>query len=483
MRIRPGSVIGPISAIAAVSSAVLSRAWPRTLRWRVYALVGGLLLLLLVTAAATTAARLYITSVGDHVRGALRPAEQSAAALSKDYVDMESGVRGFLLTREDQFLAPYESGSADVVRQEQRLRQLLSFDATSLRLIDTIDAANADWQQRSIVPGIAAARDGSLDSAMMLSNALVGKESFEVVRTSLAELQAHVDELTAAGLQQSGSAQRRVNTLTIVCAGLALLIGLITVLLLRRSLDAPLRRLLSQVRRVSDGELDRGVDASGPAEVAELGRAVETMRVRILSEIGRATHASEQLVRLAETDRIARELGDTVIKKLFGIGLALQSATGRFPVARPAFNRAVAGLDQAINQLRSSLYGHIPPPGQSLGMAVQTLVTDLESEVGVVPELVLTGDLDRELPDTIVAEVLGVLREAMGTLLRPGLAEAVEIVLTRDDGTIRLRITGPAPTDSRHGLQGLGERARLHHGDGSVDYDGDRVVIDWWVPG
>lgn len=475
--------MGPIPAIAAVSSAVLSRAWPQTLRWRVYALVGGLLLLLLVTAAATTAARLYITSVGDHVRGALRPAQQSAAALSMDYVDMESGFRGFLLTREDQFLAPYESGSADVVRQEQRLRQLLSFDATSLRLIDAIDAANADWQQRAIAPGIAAARDGSLDSAMMLSNAQMGNESFEVVRTRLAELQAQVDELTAAGLQQTSGAQRTVNTLTIVCAGLALLIGLITVLLLRRSLDAPLRRLLAQVRRVSDGELDRGVDGSGPAEVAELGRAVETMRVRILSEIGRATEASEQLVRLAETDRIARELGDTVIKKLFGIGLALQSATARFPVARPVFNRAVADLDQAINQLRSSLYGHIPPPpGQSLGLAVQTLVTDLESEVGVVPELVLTGDLDRELPDTVVAEVLGVLHEAMGALLGPGLAESVEIGLTREDGTIRLRITGPAPNDSRHGLQGLGERARLHRGDGRVDYDGDRVVIDWWVP-
>lgn len=462
---------------------MLSRAWPQTLRWRVYALVGGLLLLLLVTAAATTAARLYTTSVGDHVRGQLRPAQQSAAALSKDYVDMESGARGFLLTRDDQFLAPYVSGSADVTRQGQRLRELLSFDATALGLLDAIDAASAAWQQGSIAPGIAAARDGGLDPGTLMSNALAGKGLFDVVRTRLAELQAHVDELTAAGLQQSTGAQKTANTVTIACAALALLIGLITVLLLRGSLDAPLRRLLAQVRQVSDGELDRGVDASGPAEVAELGQAVETMRVRIRSEIGRATEASDKVVRLAETDRIARELGDTVIKKLFGIGLALQSATARFPAARPVFTRAVADLDQAINQLRSSLYGHIPPAaGQSLGMAVQTLVTDLEAGVGVVPELVLTGDLDSELPDTIVAEVLGVLHDAMGTLLAPGLTEPVEIGLSREDGTIRLHITGPARDEDRPALGALGERARLHHGDGRVDYDGDRVVIDWWVP-
>jgi CHASE3 domain sensor protein len=448
----------------------------------VSALVGGLLLLLLVTAAATTVSRLYATSVGNHVRGSLRPAQQSVTVLSKDYVDMETGVRGYLLTRDDQFLTPYESGRADVTQQEQRLRSLLSFDDTSLRLVGSVDAAGETWLRETIEPAIAGAREGTLDSATMMANAMAGKQSFDVVRARLAELQSRADELTAAGLQQSTMAQNTANVVTIVCAAFAVVLAVLTVLLLRRSLDAPLRRLLEQVRQVSDGRLDSRVDADGPVEVAELGQAVETMRVRIISETGRATEASEQLVRLAETDRIALELGDTVIKRLFAIGLALQSATARFPVARPVFTRAVADLDQAINQLRSSLYGHIPhAAGQSLGMAVQTLVSELEAEVGVVPELVLTGDLDREVPGELVAAVLEVLRAAMGVLLVPGRADPVEIGLSWTDGVIRLRVSGPVP-ESPATLEALGERARLHGGDGRVGYEGDRVVIDWWVP-
>ena len=448
---------------------MLTRAWPQTLRWRVYALVGGLLLLLLVTAAATTAARLYATSVGDHVRGTLRPAQQSAAALSKDYVDMETGVRGFLLTRDEQFLAPFESGQADVLRRETDLRQLLAFDEPSLRLLLAVDEARAGWLDASITPSLAAARSGA-----PMSNALLGREAFDVVRTRLADLQSHIDELTAAGLQRSTAAQNAANSVTIGCAVFALLIGLVTVLLLRTSLDGPLRRLLDQVRWVADGDLGRRVDADGPQEVAELGRAVESMRVRIVGEMGRASEAADQVVRLEETDRIARELGDTVIKNLFGIGLALQSAIDRYPVAQPVFRRAIADLDQAVNQLRSALYGHLPSPvGPSLGLAVQTLVSELESGAGVVPELVLTGDLDHELPDEVAAGVLGVLEEALSVLLEPG--GPVEIELARAGGAVRLRITGPVSA-APEALRALEERG------GRVDRDGDRVVVGWEAP-
>ncbi|WP_236794176.1 CHASE3 domain-containing protein [Amycolatopsis sp. GM8] len=458
---------------------MLSHAWPRTLRWRVYALVGGLLLLVVVSAVVTTASRLYATSVGNHVRESLRPAQQSAAVLSHDYVDMETSVRGFMLTHDEQFLAPYESGRADVARQEQRLRELLSFDERSLALVDGVDAAAETWQRESIEPGIAGTRDGTLD---VTANAQVGRMSFDVVRARLTDLQAHIDELTAAGLQQSTAAQNSTNLITIACAALALVLGAIVVLLLRSSLDAPLRRLLGQVRRVSDGELDRRVDAGGPAEIAELGQAVETMRVRILDEIGRATETSEQLGRLEEADRIAHELGDTVLKRMFGIGLALQSGSARFPAASAVFTRAISDLDQAINQLRSSLYGHASALSvPALGLAVQTLVSELESEVGAVPELVLTGDLDRGLPEPVVAEVLDVLTEAMGVLLTPGATDPVAIGLTRDDGVIRLRVTGPEPA-SVTSLEALGERARLRHGDGEVNYVDGRAILNWWVP-
>ncbi|GAA5160598.1 MULTISPECIES: sensor histidine kinase [Amycolatopsis] len=456
---------------------MLSRAWPRTLRWRVHALVGGLLLLLLVTAAATTASWLYATSLGAHVRTSLRPAQQAVAALSKDHVDMETGVRGFLLTGDEQFLAPYDSGLADRDRREASLRALLSFDEPSLRLVDEVAAASDAWLDRSIRPAVAAVRAGPVDQQTIRQLSLHGKADFDVLGARLAALQSHIDELTAAGLQQSVGAQNRATVVTGVCAALALVLGAVTVLLLRTSLDAPLRRLLAQVRGVADGDLDQRVDGSGPQEVAELGAAVEGMRVRIRGEIGRAGEAAAQVVRLEETDRIARELGDTVLKNLFGLGLTLQSASARFPVAQPVFTRAIADLDQAINQLRSALYGHLPSPDRpSLGLAVQALVGELESGAGVVPELELSGDLDRELPDEVVTEALEVLHEALGAFV--GHDGPVRIGLARTDGYLTLHVSGPAP-GTPEGLRTLRERARDQL---EIAYEGDRVIIDWEVP-
>jgi CHASE3 domain sensor protein len=451
----------------------------------VYSIVGGLLFLFLTAAAVTTVARLHATDVGNHVRDMLRPAQSSSAKLTQAYLDMETGARGYLLTKDRQFLQPYDSGQAGVTVQSRRLHELMAFDQPSVALIDAVTMAGATWLNDSVVPSLAAARDGTFTGDRVMVNSVTGKQDFDVLRSRLDVLQGRIDALTGDGLQVGISAQNVANTVTIVCAAIALLLGVLAVLLVRGSLDRPLRRLSEQVQRVSDGELESRVDASGPAEVAGLGQAVETMRVRILSEITRATEASQQLVRLEETDRIARELGNTVIKRLFTIGLAMQSAAGRFPAVRPVFTRAIEDLDQAINQLRSALYGHTPTPsGQSLGLAVQELVSEVEAGLGVVPELLLTGDLDRELPDAVVVEILGVLHDALRAVITPGVGGPVEIELARTDGTIRLRIAGHAPQakPDQDILAGLPERARLYRGDATIGYDDARVVIDWWVP-
>lgn len=450
-----------------------------------YSIVGGLLFLFLTTVAVTTVTRLHATDVGNHVRGTLRPAQSSAAKLTQAYLDMETGARGYLLTRDAQFLQPYDSGQADATAQSRDLHELMAFDPPSVTMIDAVDTAAATWLNDSVVPSLAAVRDGSLTGDSIMVNSVVGKQDFDGVRARLDVLQDRIDALTGDGLQVGITAQNLANTVTIVCAAIALLLGALTVLLVRGSLDRPLRHLVGQVQRVSDGELESRVDAGGPQEVAGLGQAVEAMRVRILSETTRATEASQQLVRLEETDRIARELGNTVIKRLFAIGLAMQSAAGRFPTGRSVFTRAMDDLDEAINQLRSALYGHTPTPsGPSLGIAVQELVSEVEEGLGVVPELLLTGDLDRELPDAVVVEILGVLHDALRAVITPGVAEPVEIELARTDGTIRLRIAGHAPqeTPDQEILAGLPERAQLYRGDAVIGYDGARVAIEWWVP-
>lgn len=133
----------------------IPRFWPRTLRWQVILLVSGLLLLLTTTAIVTTAARVHVTDVGSRVRDTLRPAQAAVAALGRGYVDMETGELGFLLTRDPQFLQPYETGSAAVTAAEDSIARLMADDAETMDLLSAVSAAGIAWRTQAAEPAIA----------------------------------------------------------------------------------------------------------------------------------------------------------------------------------------------------------------------------------------------------------------------------------------------------------------------------------------
>ncbi|MDQ0379742.1 CHASE3 domain-containing protein [Amycolatopsis thermophila] len=420
----------------------IPRFWPRTLRWRVFLLVSGLLLLLLITAIATTVSRVHVTEADSRVRDTLRPAQTAAADLAKGYVDMETGERGFLLSRDPQFLEPYDNGSAAVGAARDRIARLLDGEPESVALLADVDAAGTAWRTQAADPAIALARaDG------VIADGVPGKALFDTLRTRIAELQNHVDELISAGLASSNRASGTADVIATVCVGLALVLGAASVFLLRRSLVVPLDRLVSQVREVSGGDLRREVEASGPEELAALGEAVEAMRTRILSEAEQVAAASNRIARLEETDRIARRLGDTAIRRLYGITLDLQSAAARFPRSGSAMATAITGIDRTISALRTSVYGPAAPGTRpTLRAQVSEVVGELESVHGSAPGLVLAGDLDDEPPDDVVAEVVQVLRDLLHAVAVPG-GGAEEVELAPARGAIRLRVVGAVSDD------------------------------------
>ncbi|MEU0513491.1 methyl-accepting chemotaxis protein, partial [Amycolatopsis sp. NPDC006125] len=301
---------------------------------------------------------------------------------------------------------------------------------------------------------------------------------FDTLRARLTALGDHVDQLIAARLASSRRANATANVTTGVCVGLALVLGLASVLILRRSLVTPLNRLVAQVREVSAGDLHREVEAAGPEEVTRLGEAVEAMRVRILSEADQVAAASNRIARLEETDRIARTLGDTAIRRLYGITLDLQSAAARFPRSGPVMATAISGIDRTISALRSSVYGTATRTQPPLHTQVSEVVGELESTHGHAPGLLLTGDLDAEPPAEVAAEVTQVLRDFLrATAVPGGGAEEVELALSGEE--IRLCVTCAAPDERVAGV----ERALAEaSADAVVRREPGRVTVEWRRP-
>jgi CHASE3 domain sensor protein len=454
----------------------------------VYVLVGGMLVLLLITVTATVAARLYVISLDNRILGALRPAQAEIAELTQGYIDMETGERGYLLTRETQLLAPYDTGQSEVSSANARLAEELAGDSVGTHLLTVVADAGTSWRQQAAEPEIAGARDDTLAGTALVRSVVTGKQLFGTLRNGLTALQNRINQLTTTAVQSANAIQSQATLVSIICAALALLVGGATFVLVRRSLADPITRLLREVRRVSDGQLDQPVDVTGPSEVESIALAVEGLRQRIRDQIASAETAAGQVARLAEADRIAHDIGNRVSNQLFGASLAAQSAAGRHPRARPAFIDITRRIDTALRELRLAMYGQ--PPATSRPAPLVARLTEQLRRVArpdAEPDVRVSGDLDRAVPDSVAAELLAVAVDTIGSVVGPDTTDPPEIDLSVENDTMRLHIVIARPANGHAGLlAGFVERVARLDGDVTVDniaHEGTpRFVLDWRVP-
>ncbi|GAB1515994.1 CHASE3 domain-containing protein [Actinophytocola sp. KF-1] len=416
---------------------------PRTLRWRLYVLVGGLVLLVLIAVAATTTSRQRVADLSGEIRGTLRPAQASAAALAKAYVDMETGVRGVQLGG-DGLRRPYDDGRATAATAGERLRTVLANDPAGTRLLTSVTQAAAEWERTVATPALRGAA----------TVAVTDTARFDALRGLLTSLQQHIDRRTAVVVQAWTDAQSLANVVTLVCAGMALVIGGLMIALVRRSLVRPVNDLVSNVRAVAAGDVSRPVAAAGPAEVVMVGQAVESMRQRVVRESARAARTSEQIARLHEADRIAQDLGATTIRDLFGISLSLQSTAARHPSAAAALRAVTADVDRVLHELRSRVFDG--------DRSIADVLTAVEPELAGPP--VVRGPADTAAPmalETFLNDVL------------PLYAAATTITITTTDTSLRVSVSGPAPHDPA-----LLKEAATDHA-ATITFEPGNATIEW----
>ncbi len=189
------------------------------------------------------------------------------------------------------------------------------------------------------------------------------------------------------------------------------------------------------------------------------------------------TDAERALAVADDRERIARDLHDTVIQRLFAAGLGLQAALGH--VADPDHTRdrpesTIDGIDKTIRELRQAVYAlqgpTAAPPG--LRQCLLHVVTDAADGLGFEPRVQFDGPIDT-IDDHIAEQVTPVLREALTNIARHAHARNVRIAITvNDDVTLTVTDDGigvPADVLGGRGLTNLAERARALGGNFTID--------------
>jgi signal transduction histidine kinase len=148
---------------------------------------------------------------------------------------------------------------------------------------------------------------------------------------------------------------------------------------------------------------------------------------------------------LADRDRIAASLHDTVVQRLFASGLSLQSTAGLLggrPEVAGRIDQVVRDLDESITLLRQSIFDPAHgTPARGLRRSILDVSRELTPWLGVVPEVTLEGPLDTAVPVPAARQLLGVLREGLAHSGAYAHATQVAVVVAADQEMVTLTIT------------------------------------------
>ncbi|MCX3061723.1 GAF domain-containing sensor histidine kinase [Streptomyces beihaiensis] len=212
----------------------------------------------------------------------------------------------------------------------------------------------------------------------------------------------------------------------------------------------------------------------------------------IVMELAERRRSAQQVELLEDHDRIARDLHDLAIQRLFAIGMTLQSA-GRFivhPVANERVLRAVDDLDETIKIIRSTIFGlraHQDGAETGLRARVVRAVSESAPVLGFAPSLRMEGLLDTEVPQEIADDLVAVLSEALTNMARHAHADRAQVAVTTDGHELWLTVAdngvGIPAEGRRSGLSNMAERAEKLGGRLRVTRPEDGgSALDWRVP-
>jgi signal transduction histidine kinase len=267
-----------------------------TLRRRVGVFFTVVAAIFAMLVAASVVSLLRYIHHGNQAVNRWGPAMVTGHDLFADLVNQETGVRGYAVSGNDEFLQPFSEYTQAQRRDQERLSRLVAGDARLERRLARFDSAAATWRSQVAIPVISLV-NGHDPSAATVADSASNKARFDDVRAAASRL---IDAVAARNDQALAARRAALLALAIsLCVSVALLAG--AGLAAWRGLHwwvlTPVDRLAAQTRRVAAGDGKRAIRPVGPPELRALAKDVERMRRRIAAELERIALTGAELSR------------------------------------------------------------------------------------------------------------------------------------------------------------------------------------------
>ncbi|WP_244479349.1 MULTISPECIES: methyl-accepting chemotaxis protein [unclassified Rhizobium] len=226
-------------------------------------------------------------------------------ALMASMIDQETGIRGYLVSGNEDFLAPYRSGQTRLEDQQRALRTEWINSADQVARLDAFVGLASKWRNDVAEAEIKLMQQKTTQAdARALESSGAGKASMDAMRAKAGEMTdvAQARLVTALAAQDAAVATSYATLLMASAASLVL--ALICATLLIVSIAKPIRRMTSFMERLAGGDTSNEVPGRGRRdEVGDMAQAVEVFRQSAIAN--RQLEAEAEAARQqAEADRI-----------------------------------------------------------------------------------------------------------------------------------------------------------------------------------
>lgn len=206
---------------------------------------------------------------------------------------------------------------------------------------------------------------------------------------------------------------------------------------------------------------------------AELGMADEFGRqTSVALAVAQGRRDRRRLELAEDRSRIARDLHDHVIQRLFGAGLALDATARRLPQeVRTRIEDQVGAIDAAIAEVRTAVFAlgsSDQGTTRSTRERLLDVVTELRPALSLRPRITFSGPVDLVVSGDLAHDVVAAVRESVANVARhaPGAECRIQVTVTDSDVEVTVEDDGPGPgaSERRSGTANLAARAELRGG-------------------
>jgi signal transduction histidine kinase len=266
-------------------------------------------LLMVVVAAAFSVLLVAIDDLRDSA-GIAREAREALIALDaveKLVIDLETGLRGYVITREARFLAPWNEARAALPRRARGLERGVPGNGEQLRRARAITRAVREYMVDYGLPLIAAVERGD-ESTRSVEITAEGKRRVDALRAQFASFRASERTLINTRQDRADTAARRAVVAGVAGLAVSVVLVLLYAAYLMRAIVRPVRRAGSMADRLAAGDLSTRMPTTGVAEIGLLERSFNVMA-------GSLQRNRDELAELAAEQAALRRVATLVARR------------------------------------------------------------------------------------------------------------------------------------------------------------------------